>query len=48
MVCNTGSYYFKTYDNNQLIRASIFDEDLNASEPKGWTIPQNQQYGKLN
>lgn len=48
MACNTGSYYFKTYDNNQITMACIFDEDLNASEPKAWAIPQTQQYGKLN
>lgn len=47
MVCNTGSYYFKTYDNNQIIKTCIFDEDLDASQPKAWTIPQIQNYGKL-
>ncbi|MGV8905110.1 MAG: linear amide C-N hydrolase [Acetobacterium sp.] len=48
MVCNTGTYYVKTYDNNQIIRACLFDEDLDASEPKIRKIPQTQQYGKLN
>lgn len=48
MVCNTGTYYVKTYDNNQITRACLFDEDLDAKEPKIWKIPQTQQYGKLN
>ncbi|KNZ40309.1 choloylglycine hydrolase family protein [Acetobacterium bakii] len=48
MVCNTGTYYIKTYDNNQIIRACLFNEDLNADAPKVRLIPQTQQYGKLN
>ncbi|WP_041669445.1 choloylglycine hydrolase family protein [Acetobacterium woodii] len=48
MVCNTGTYYFKTYDNNQIIKACIFDKDLDSEQPKAWKIPQIQQYGTLN
>lgn len=48
MVCNTGTYYFKTYDNNQIGRACLFNEDLEAKEPKVWEMMQKQQYRQLN
>lgn len=34
MVCNTSTYYLKTYDNNQIIRVCLFNEDFEAKEPK--------------
>ncbi len=48
MVCNTGTYYFKTYDNNQIGRVCLFNEDLDAKEPKVWEMMQEQQYRQLN
>jgi len=48
MVCNTGTYYFKTYDNNQIGRACLFNEDLDAQQPKVWEMLKNQQYWQLN
>ncbi|WP_414732683.1 linear amide C-N hydrolase [Acetobacterium carbinolicum] len=48
MVCNTGSYYFKTYDNNQIARACLFNEDFEAAQPRVWGITKKQQYHQLN
>lgn len=48
MVCNTGTYYITTYDNNQIIRACLFNEDFEAKEPKVWDILVKQQYNQLN
>lgn len=48
MVCNTGTYYYKTYDNNQIARACLFNEDFEAKDPKVWDILQKQQYNQLN
>jgi choloylglycine hydrolase len=48
MVCNTGTYYYKTYDNNQIARACLFNEDFEAKDPKVWDIIQKQQYQQLN
>jgi choloylglycine hydrolase len=48
MVCNTGTYYVKTYDNNQIIRACLFHEDLNAPKPKVWELLLEQNYRQLN
>lgn len=48
MFCETGTYYFKTYDNSQLIKLDLFQEDLNAKEIKIWNIPSSQSFCKLN
>ncbi|AFA49904.1 linear amide C-N hydrolase [Acetobacterium woodii] len=48
MVCNTGTYYFKTYDNNQITRFCLFNEDFEAKEPKTWNVLLPQQYKQLN
>lgn len=48
MVCNTGTYYYKTYDNNQIARACLFNENFEAKDPKVWDILQKQQYNQLN
>nr|WP_320024409.1 choloylglycine hydrolase family protein [uncultured Acetobacterium sp.] len=48
MVCNTGTYYYKTYDNNQIARVCLFNEDFEAKDPKVWDILQKQQYNQLN
>lgn len=47
MVCQTGNYYFKTYDNNQIIKISLVDQDLDAKEPQVFYISRSQNYGKL-
>lgn len=48
MVCNTGTYYVKTYDNNQIIRVCLMHEDLDAKEPKVWELLLKQNYNQLN
>lgn len=43
MCCDTGRYYFKTYDNNQICMVDLFSHNLDAEEPKIWAIPTTQQ-----
>lgn len=43
----SGNYYFKTYDNNQIIKINLFDQDLDAKEPKLYPVSQVQNYGSL-
>lgn len=48
MFCDTGTYYFKTYDNSQICKIDLFAEDLDANEPKVWSIPKEQQIRDMN
>ena len=48
MVCQTGNYYFKTYDNNQIVKICLFDQDLDAKVVKVYHVDQKQVYGSLN
>ncbi len=47
MAVASGNYYFKTYDNNQLIKINLFDQNLDAKEPRVYPVCQVQNYGTL-
>lgn len=48
MLCDRGTYYFKTYDNNQICKIDLHAENMDASEPKVWSIPKDQQIRNIN
>lgn len=48
MFCDSGAYYFKTYDNSQIIKVDLFAEDLNAPAAKTWPVPKTQQINAVN
>lgn len=48
MVCQSRTYYFKTYDNNQLNKLELMKENLDGSEPLTWPVPKEQNYNHLN
>lgn len=48
MFCDSCSYYFKTYDNNQICHIDLMSEDLDAKDLKIWSIPQEQQMMHIN
>ncbi|TLG74309.1 choloylglycine hydrolase family protein [Culicoidibacter larvae] len=48
MVCQSRTYYFKTYDNNQINKLELMKENLEGSEPLTWSVPKEQNYHHLN
>lgn len=47
MVCQSGNYYFKAYDNNQRIMINLFDQNFDVKEVKVHPVSQVQNYGSL-
>ncbi|MGL5576426.1 MAG: choloylglycine hydrolase family protein [Sarcina sp.] len=43
MCCNTCSYYYKTYDNSQIMAVNMLKEDLNSPNIISYPKPQKQQ-----
>lgn len=48
MFCDSSTYYFKTYDNSQIVKIDLLAENLDAKEPKVWPIQKTQQIHALN
>lgn len=44
MFCDTCTYYFKTYNNSQICKISLYDNDRNAPDAKIWKLPRSQQF----